>query len=143
SLGIDRTALADDAAAAVGAAAGALRGRVTTAAGDPIAAAQVLVRASWLLPTAAAALSAEDPLDAASLLAEAATDYLVDLATRREARTDAEGRFEVAGLPRGRYELLVEADGYLPYRRWNVELGDVDVRLEAGARVACEVRLPD
>src|SRR6185312_9354864 len=39
-----------------------------------------------------------------------------DTSLMRAATTDDKGDFEFAGLPVGRYELQVKADGFLPFR---------------------------
>ena len=54
---------------------------------------------------------------------------VIDGVEHREARTDADGRFTFASVPRGRYRILVSADAYLPIDR-PMEVGDASVSVD-------------
>jgi hypothetical protein len=58
-----------------------------------------------------------------------AASVVIDGPVRREARTDADGRFTMPDVPRGRYRLLVTADGYLPLDR-PLDVGDASVSVD-------------
>ncbi len=48
---------------------------------------------------------------------------------RKEARTDADGRFTITDVASGKYQLKVSADGYLPIER-PMEVGSASVSLD-------------
>lgn len=53
----------------------------------------------------------------------------VDGPVHKAAKTDADGRFTITDLPRGRYQLKVSADGYLGMER-PMEVGDAAVSVD-------------
>ena len=54
---------------------------------------------------------------------------VIDGPEHREARTDADGRFTFANVPRGRYRLVVTAEPYLPLDR-SMDVGDASVSVD-------------
>ena len=48
---------------------------------------------------------------------------------RRTMKTDADGRFSFADVPRGRYQISVSAEGYLGIER-AMEVGDAAVSMD-------------
>ncbi|MBS1816729.1 MAG: carboxypeptidase regulatory-like domain-containing protein [Acidobacteria bacterium] len=54
---------------------------------------------------------------------------VIDGPARKEATTDADGRFAMADVARGRYQLRVVADGYLPIER-PLEVGTAAVSVD-------------
>lgn len=54
---------------------------------------------------------------------------VIDGPQHREARTDADGRFTFADVPRGRYHLVVTAEGYLPLDQ-NMDVGTTSVSVD-------------
>jgi hypothetical protein len=54
---------------------------------------------------------------------------VVEASQRREATTDADGRFTFADIAPGRYRLLVTAEGYLPLDR-PMDVGTASVSMD-------------
>lgn len=53
----------------------------------------------------------------------------IDGSLHRETKTDADGRFTFADVPRGRYRILVSFDGYLPLNQ-PLDVGDASVSVD-------------
>ena len=93
---------------------------------------------------------AGSPVAGAEVRAVAGED--IDIRAQRRARegtSDAEGRFELAGLPAGEQRLTATAPGFKPAKAGPLPLADGQVHdglelvLDAGAAVAGRVLLPD
>jgi hypothetical protein len=54
---------------------------------------------------------------------------VIDGATRLRASTDADGRFTFTDVAKGRYQIAVSADGYLPIER-PLDVGDAPVSMD-------------
>ncbi|MGE3959586.1 MAG: carboxypeptidase-like regulatory domain-containing protein [Vicinamibacterales bacterium] len=54
---------------------------------------------------------------------------IIDGPVHRDAKTDADGRFTIVDVPKGRYQVRVMADGYLPMER-PMEVGDASVSVD-------------
>jgi iron complex outermembrane receptor protein len=53
----------------------------------------------------------------------------IDGSLHRETKTDADGRFTFADVPRGRYRIVVSAEGYLPLDQ-PLDVGDASVSVD-------------
>jgi hypothetical protein len=53
----------------------------------------------------------------------------IDGPQRRTMKTDADGRFAFADVPRGRYQISVSAEGYLGIER-TMDVGDATVSMD-------------
>jgi hypothetical protein len=58
-----------------------------------------------------------------------AASVALDGPEQRRTKTDADGRFTFADVPKGRYQLAVSADGYLGMER-AMEVGDAAVSMD-------------
>ena len=54
---------------------------------------------------------------------------VIDGPEHRDTRTDADGRFTFASVPRGRFRIVVSADGYLPLDR-PMDVGEASVSVD-------------
>jgi hypothetical protein len=54
---------------------------------------------------------------------------VIDGPEHRDTRTDADGRFTFAGVPRGRFRIVISAEGYMPLDR-PLEVGDASVSVD-------------
>lgn len=105
----------------------------------------VLERAARVAGTVAG--EDREPVEGARVEIAAASDRL--RLSVGAATTDAGGRFEIGGVPLGRLDLGVDADGYLPYRASDLEVGEgrsitgLEVTLARGATIAGRVTGPD
>ena len=56
-------------------------------------------------------------------------NVVIEASPRREARTDADGRFTITDVPTGTHRFLVSAEGYLPLDR-TIEVGSAAVSVD-------------